>query len=294
MSRRPYDLYIRYLFTTGIDDVYVLNEKLEELGLDEISQEEFEVISDHVVDNVPKTVLAQIEKKKYSANFMKWMRYLKVDPLWPSDDPSHATDLKLLYDIHTDRIYRLSLQALLIKNTPLSEIQQVLAAKFAANYKERHIALYREFFFDPSRMARHDWLEYLKDKTNHEKHIYFLALSEEIDVLKAELGLYANVSVSDELSRLLRKTLNKAHQYLKLSSKESNSEARAWIGTALSLAEKYEKYRSADSSDFSKSLQMEFEYVDNEFPTPDESTLSMLADRMKSKEEKRGEEGKEG
>ena len=61
----------------------------------------------------------------------------------------------------------------------------------------------------------------------------------------------------------------------------------------MNLADKYEKYRSADSSDFSKSLQMEFEYIDNEFPTPDESTLSLLNDRLKSKEEKRTKEDEE-
>ena len=290
MVHRPHDLYIRYLFTAGVDDLNDLNVRLESLCLDTISQNEFESIVSHAASNIPKTILRQIEKKSYSVDFMKWMRYLGVAPLWPNDDPNHAADLKLVYDIHSDKHYRLSLQALLIKNVNISEIQQILAAKFAANYRERHLILFKEFFFDPARMSRGDWSAYLRKRSNQEKHVYFVALSEEAEVLKAELGLYSNISVSDELSRLLRKSLNKAHQYLKLSSKESNQEARAWISTALSLADKYEKYRSADSSDFSKSLQMEFEYIDNEFPTPDESTLSLLNERLKSKEEKKAEE----
>lgn len=293
MVHRPYDLYIRYLFTSGVDDVHVLNEKLEKFCLDAISQDGFESIVNHVAANIPKSILRQIEKKSYSVDFMKWMRYLGVDSLWPNDNPEHATDLKLVYDIHSDKHYRLALQALLIRNVNISEIQQILAAKFAANYRERHLILFKEFFFDPGRMSREDWSAYLRRRSNQEKHVYFVALSEETEALKAELGLYSNISVSDELSRLLRKSLNKAHQYLKLSSKESNYEARAWISTAMNLADKYEKYRSADSSDFSKSLQMEFEYIDNEFPTPDESTLSLLNDRLKSKEEKRTKEDAE-
>lgn len=284
---KPYDLYIRYLFTAGVDDVRDVNKRLEELGIGEVTQEDYERVATQACTNLPSSIITQIEKKKYGKHFMKWMRYLKVDGFWNYDkDPQKASAINQTMDIHSDRIYRLSANALLVKRVTTNEVQQVLAAKFSASYKEEHIILYKNFFFDPDRMSRRDWISFLGDRNNYEKHIYFMALTEDVDVLKAELGLYANVAVSEELSKLLRKSLNKANSYLKVSTKEADVEARAWIATSAQLIDKYEKYRSGDSTDFSKNLQMEFEYIDHEFPTPDNDTLDQLNQRLKAKETK--------
>lgn len=291
---RPFDLYTRYLFTSGIDDVREVNDKLRSYGLDIISQKEYSQIASDVERELPPSIFKQLERKKYSSDYMKWMRHLKVSDLWPQPDrDNHATDLKLVYDMHTDRIYKLSLQAMLLKNISITEIQQTLAAKFSANYKEKHLVTYREFFFNPARMTREDWLRYLEYRDSQEKHVYFMALSEEVETLKAELGLYSNVSASEELSRLLRKSINKSNQYLKHSSKESNAEARAWITTTINLMDRYERYRSADSTDFGKNLQMEFEYIDHEFPSPDEATLTSLNAQSKARELKKDQDDEE-
>jgi len=278
---RPYDLYIRFLFTTGLSSVSLVNEKLKEISLAPIDQDELISIGGEVLAAVPGGIEKQIDRKVYGPDFIPWMEYLDVKDLWVEDKKS----LKTIYDIHSDKRYRLSLNGLLMKKMPVSDIRQVLNLKFSAGYSEQQLDIYHRFFFNPERMRRSDWVSYLKVCDPQERHIYFTALSSGLEEVKAELDLSASVSVSEELSKLLRKSLNKANYYMKISTKEANFEARSWIDTALKLTDKYEKYRSADSTDFSKSLQMEFEYIDNEFPVPDEATLTALNSKLKAKEE---------
>ena len=60
---------------------------------------------------------------------------------------------------------------------------------------------------------------------------------------------------------------------MKTNTPAGNKEAREWNKQVVALIDKFEKYRVSDSSDFGKELQMEFEYIDTEFPTPDEALL---------------------
>ena len=284
---KPYDLYIRYLFTTGIESTTQANRRLEELSLPYISLDEYTKAGAHVLEAVPRGIAKQIELKRYGPDFASWMELLEVAELWYEKEK----DLKVIYDIHADKHYRLSLNALLTKQIPIGDIQQMLNIKFSAAFSVKHLEIYRKFFFNPNRMMRSDWLSFIDSCGPHEKHIYFTTLTKNTEAVKAELDLNSTIPVSEELSKLLRKALNKANQYIKVSSKEGNFEARSWIDTVIKLTDKYEKYRATDSTDFSKSLQMEFEYIDNEFPLPDEETLTALNKRLKAKEEQKdGEE----
>ena len=287
---RPYELYIRYLFTTGIENRLQANDKLEELGLPPISLDEYTEVGAYVLDAIPRGIAKQLETGKYGPDFSPWMDLLDVSELWYGSEK----DLKAVYDIHTDKQYRLSLNTLLIKHIPIGDIQQMLNIKFSAAFSVKQLEIYRKFFFDPSRMRRADWLNFVDSCGPHEKHIYFTALTRDVEAVKAELDLNATIPVSEELAKLLRKALNKANQYMRVSGKEGNVEARYWIDTVLKLTDKYEKYRATDSADFSKSLQMEFEYIDNEFPLPDEETLASLNAKLKAKEEQKTEEDEEG
>ena len=282
---RPYDLYIRYLFTTGLDTPGSVNEKLKSFGLPSISLENLTEVAGYILENVPGGIARQMEKRQYGPDFMPWIEFLNVPELWLDKTDEDKSVLKGVYDIHSDRRYRLSLNALLMRHIPVSDIKQILNLKFSAAFTVKHLDVYRKFFFDPARMRRADWLSFLGKCSNHEKHLYFIALSQNTEAVKAELDLISSIPVSEELAKLLSKSITKANQYMKLSSKESNCEARNWIDTVIKLTDKYEKYRATDSTDFSKSLQMEFQYIDNEFPVPDEMTLTKLSKKLKSKEE---------
>ncbi len=294
VSSVPYDLYLRFLYTKGIFEFAAIKNELKRLSLPPITYEMYEVQGTYVNKNVPPITLHQMEKKRHDLDFIYWMGEIDVRELWYGEpsflDDNNERDVRLTLDIHNDPIFRLTLNGLLIKGVDTGDLSPMLNIKFSTGYKPKHLELYRKFFFDPRRMKRGDWKKFLDTCDDNEKNIYFSALTESLDGLKSKLGLPSRVSASEELAKLLRQSIDKANQYLSLGSKETNHEARAWIDTTLKLTEKYEKYRTADSSDFGKALQMEFEYVETGFDTPDAGTLNRINEERRKKEERRAEE----
>lgn len=290
----PYDLYLRFLYTQGFLEFASVRNELKRLELPPIEYETYEAQGIYTNANISPAAVRQIEKKRYDRSFLRWMDEIDVGEMWygtkPFKDSEKEKVINLAMDIHSDPVLRLTLNALLIKNVSVADLVPMLNIKFSTSYKSASFELYRYFFFDSRRMKRSDWRAYLSRCSDKEKSIYFCALTEPLETVKCKLGLPSRVEVSEELSRLLRLAIDKSHQYLSLGSKETNHEARAWISTVLNLTEKYEKYRTADSSDFGKALQMEFEYVDTNFDSPDAETLEKLNTNTREKEEKRVED----
>jgi hypothetical protein len=191
--------------------------------------------------------------------------------------------VKLAKDIHDDLKLRMTVNALLMKGVKPHDLSQAVQVKFSTPVRDTHIEIYRKYFFDPRRMTRSDWRTWLKLVSEQEQKVYFLALTEPLDMLKSELDLPAKVSVSAMLQGLLTRSYQKARTFLDDNGIASAKEAREWIEQCLMIAEKYEKYRSADQSDFSQSLQLEFEFVESHFETPDSETLREVAERAKAK-----------
>lgn len=284
----PYDLYIRYLATTGIDDINVLNESLKVLNLPVASQQDLDAQWDLIHKVLPTNIVNQIERKTYYGDFMKNMAVLEVSDLWyhqiGKGDPVIPFVRFVFENIHTDSWLRVCINALLIKKTSYEEISRILSSKFSVPIKERHLDVYVRFFFNTSQMTRSLWKSYIKRYAGKEAHIYFTALTESVEVLKTELDLPAVVNVSDSLQWLLTKSMMKAKTYLNMGSLEAGREAREWIDQVVKLTDKYEKHRSGDQHDFAKALQMEFEFVEEAFDTPDTEIASELAEKSRPKE----------
>lgn len=302
---QPYELYIRFLITTGIDDITFINNALDNLNLPSTTQAIFDAQYNLVSSSVPGPVLDQIEKRQYCGDFLQWMKVLEVDELWYFEKPfrdkkdddtqTRRSTAKLTYDIHQDIKLRLAINALLIKAVPLNDLMQSVNVRFASLLKEEHVRIYEKYFFNPRRMTRTAWTGFLSKCDDREKAIYFIALSEPLDVLRTELELPAKISSSSTLQYLLTKSYMRAKQYLNIGTPEAGREAREWIDATIKLIDKYEKYRSSDMEDFSKSLQMSFDYVDTDttFPVPDPDVLKEISAKLKKeKEDKDSGEGK--
>ena len=299
----PYDLFIQFLITSGSGEGEV-NEALKALALPPLkTRTDFLVHQRHIEDRVPPGILSQIETGRYSVDFMKWMRELGLAEFWeaePSrarDYPERTTDRKLVYDINSDPGMRLTINALLMKGVEPAAILPMVAGRYPLVIKEKHIVSYKQYFFDPARMTRADWRGFLPGVSDREQRVYFVALTEDLDAVKAELDLPARINTSGILQDLLSRSVRKARHHLQQSSLQSGAEARKWISTVSGLVDKYEKYRKTDSTDFAKSLQMEFEYVETGFPTPDKETLAALNEQkakqeMEKKDPDAEEEGK--
>ena len=204
------------------------------------------------------------------------MGTLDLRELWeyePKYRTKSSRSLKLIYDIHLDSTIRLAVNALLIKNESFEKISTSLGAKYSTLLTENHIHLYRKYFWNPLLMARKDWKEFVKSCESYETDIYFMALTEPLNMLQNALELPSKASSSEILQNLLIHSYRKAKHYMKTNTPAGNKEAREWNKQVVALIDKFEKYRVSDSSDFGKELQMEFEYIDTEFPTPDEALL---------------------
>lgn len=286
----PYDLYIRFLVTKGIDELAALNANLDDLNLHEADMADLDPALDFVEKSLPKTVLAQIEKKSYSADFLPWMGKIGVRGFWELEAPFCRSQAgrafrQLIDDIHADPVVRITINGLLIKGVAPKDIYPLLASKYSSLLKEEHVTLYSDFFFNPKRMRRRDWREYLKFCNSFEQRIYFTALTEPLDVLKTELGLPAKIAVSEMLQGLLSKSYLKARDALDTNTPEANQEARRWMDQVVKLTDKYEKYRSADREDFATSLQMEFEFTDAPFEEPDSDVMREVAEKNRVEQE---------
>lgn len=284
---RPYDLYVRFLITKGMNDLNEVNLSLEELHIPKIDQDYYDAIYEGIKRSCPKGVLRQMEDKRPEKDFLKWMKVLDVSELWEGEKaflvPTRKREIAVATSINDDPHLSLCVNALLMKGLRGKDITESVNPKFSAMLKPEHIDIYQKYFFSPQRMSRADWKTYIAECGNKEKHIYFVALSEPLDILKTELELPTQVNVTEPLQFLLTKSYLKAKQYLGYSTKESNAEARAWISQVTTLTDKYMKYKSSDTTDFAKTLQMEFDYIDTEFPTPDAETLNQLREELEAK-----------
>lgn len=286
----PHDLYIRFLITKGIDTLSDINDVLESLHLPLTNVEDIEKQTRFTEELLPAGILKQIDTKYYSIDFMKWMRHLDIHELW---EPFHMWEdmypdskkiADMVMDIHEDRRLRLTINGLLMKGMGAVDIFPLLAGKFSTSLREDELEVYKKYFFEPARMKRRDWKSYLEGVDPLEKKIYFTALSQDIEAVKTELGLAARLNTSDSLQFLLSQSFHKAKKFLDMNSVNASKEARAWINTFTSTVDKYEKYKASDTSDLSKALQLEFDYIDTEFPVPDNETLESLNEQVRKQE----------
>lgn len=289
--RRPYDLYIRFLITKGLSEDDEINEVLQDLSLPAVDHNSIEQQYNIVYNFVPTPVAKQIESKVHDGDFLRWMKTFEVYELWMFEKKYKNADynyLKLVYDIHTDPRLRIALGALLIKGIKPQDLVQILNLKYSSMLKVEHIEAYEKYFWNFKKLTRRDWRNYIDECSDYEKNVLFTCFSENLETVKALLELPSKTSSSDILQYLLSQSYQKAKQYLRSNSPDTNEEARKWISQVIQLSDKYEKHRTGDVEDFGKSLQMEFDYIETDFMTPDEQSIKELkdsADKLIKKEE---------
>lgn len=280
----PYDLYVRFLVTKGLEDLGSVNQNLNDLNLPAINESEFSKQHQIVHQNVPEYVSRSITDKNLAPDFIKTSaRLLEVDELWRFEKQYKTMNdawIRLVYDIHSDPTLRLTIDCLLIKKQSSEDIVRDLNLKFSTMFKNEHIDLYRKFFFDPARMTRKDWNSFLKRCDGPFKLMMMTALTGDLDELKTELDLPSNPDVSTGLRYIFATSMKKVKLHMNMNSPESEREARSWINTAIMAADKYQKYAKANVEDFGKSLQMQFAYIETDFETPDVA----LATEIKKKQ----------
>ena len=266
--RVPHENYIRFLITTGLDSDGT-NENLQSLELPKCSVEywdkQYEAL--HGL-SLPRQI------KKYWNNphgslpngFLDYMNVAGVREAWlyncgKNKDFVNAIEALKDFDIS------LTIRALLLVKTQSDEISAIINGKYGVVFSKNSAQFFKQYFFNTDIMSRVFWREYFKSLTNEEKSILYMGLAGKDVELRAELGLPNKISVSEHFQKLHVYAMTKFVKYSKAGNPQSDEQARKWALLAMSSGKEYEKMKLTDATDFSRDLQMEFEYTETEFQT---------------------------
>jgi hypothetical protein len=292
----PYDLYVKYLITQDEENIIG---KLREYGLAPVGLNYINEFKKKLKITLPTYIYDQMQAKRYiGASFIKEMDNIGLGEIWRTH-PQFAADSErklwiMVDDTLRDPLVRMTIFALLIKGGDLQDMIGAINSKFSTLLNVKHLEFIRRFFWNPQVMTRQAWRHLLSGSEmglgSTETTTYFMALSEDANTLKSHLGLPSTISTSEVLQSLITHCHLKSKHYLQVADNSGNSEARQWISKTVSLLSQYEKVKSADLRDFSKELQMEFEFIDTNFDTPDEELLREAKEKGKKKDAADAEE----
>ena len=284
MIRLPYENYLRFLITCGLNYDETA-EKIKELELSPCPSEywdaQFEILNEVKLPNKIKKCWATKDTRK-PKNYGKYMGAIGLYEAWSED----KTSFNKVLDIVQDDDVSLTIGALLLRRTEKEEIAAVLLAKFSMNIPPPISSLYEKYFFQVSIMSRASWKVFLNTHEGFEKKIYYLALSGKDLKMRAELGLPNRISVSEHYQQLHIQAIERFKTLMDTNSPEADAMALKWASLAMSSGDKYEKLKLGDASDFGKDLQMEFEYINTDFPGIGESDLDQIQDNIDTGEAK--------
>lgn len=275
--RLPYENYIRFLITSGLD-LEETNESLEELGLGKATPDywnrQYEILHNL---KIPKKI------KKFWKNptgkvpngFFEYMNVAGLKDAWlyNCDNSKYFSQM---IDVMSDPNITLILQAMTAVKASLEEISSIVNGKFAIPFHKESIRLFQIYFFDTKIMSRTSWKIYLKDLPSEDRNVLYLGLVGEDLELRALLGLPTKISVSENYQKLHIFSMTKFMRYSKAGVNQSDSEALKWAKMAMDSGDRYEKLKVSDATDFVRDIQMEFDQIDTDFPTIGEDDLEEI------------------
>lgn len=267
--RLPYENYIRFLITTGLDSEETL-EHVQNLGM----TPDQETWTDYWDKQYKLLHALRIPKKikkywnnpvsKVPTGFFEYMNVPSLREAWmynAGKDKDFAQIIDSCQDINVSLIIR----GLISCNASEDEISAVVNGKFACPFTKRAASLYKQYLFNTKILTRTDWKLYLAQLEGDERNIIYLGVMGETEEMRAELGLPNKISVSENYQKLHVFAMDKFNQYRKARDITADQHAFKWANLAISSGDKYEKLKVSDATDFVRDIQMEFDYVETDF-----------------------------
>lgn len=301
MRITPYDLYVKFLITRGCTDITRLNETLESQFFLKVDDDTFARHFRELKVSLPAPIFTMIQKNKpVGFAFLKAMEDLGLKHLWwaqPEYSGNHEATRKsfiVAMDALEDPFVRICMRAILLKEQNDEDICTAINSKYATHLTPESVSIWRQFFWNPALMLRSDWRTYLSRVTDQtEKAALFVALSEGSEEVRAHLGLQARISTTDTLQFLASQSYAKAKHHLKGNDPNSAFEAMRWMNQTKATLGMLEKYKAGDLRDFSKELQMQFEFIETQYETPDEAVLREVKEKNPASKEELSEKDAE-
>jgi hypothetical protein len=167
--------------------------------------------------------------------------------------------------------------AFLCRYSP-EDLSQILPEMLGTSCTSAGVALYRKYFFDYSSMSRSDWKDFLAltEDVPYVHVRYYTALTKP----KEETLFLVGIPTKPDFSRFLKNVLATADfkfkYYSRLSSPDSDAQAKTWAKVGFEAGVRYEKVSTGDVTDFSSAVQTEFDMLDPTFQTIDNDLLSQV------------------
>ena len=277
--RLPHENYIRFLITNGLDSEET-NEELKEIGLPvcpvDYWDKQYQLLHDF---KLPKQVKKfwKNPHKKFPVNFFEYMSAVGLKDAWLFN-VGRMPELSTAIDALKDEDISLVVKALLIRKAPADEVSALINGKFSMNLSKKAVTLFEKYFFQVRIMSRESWRKYLSNLPQEEKVILYKGLSGKEMELRADLGLPNKISVSEHYQQLHVQALEKFNRLMNSNDPNADAQALKWAKIAMDSGDRYEKLKLGDASDFGKDLQMEFDYIDTDFPAIGEDSIDQIHD----------------
>lgn len=275
--RLPHENYIRFLITSGLDSEET-NEELQNLGLPvckvDYWDHQYRTLQDC---KIPKQVKRfwKSPRQEFPPNFFEYMSSIGLKEAWLFN-VGRNREFNIAIDAIKDPDVSLVIRSMLIRKADLSEISAIVNGKFGMNMPKGALGLIEKYFFQTKIMSRESWKNYIQSVPQEEKAVLYKALSGKEKELRADLGLPNKISVSEHYQILHIQALEKFNRLMSSNNPNADAQALKWAQLAMSAGDKYEKLKLGDASDFGKDLQMEFEYIDAEFPSIGEDSMDQI------------------
>lgn len=276
--RLPHEQYIRFLITLNFDYEDVLD-NISDLGLVSISKEYFDsqkaILHSTKIPKSIKDFWVAKTKPKLPKNFLSHMNAIGLQEAWIYN-LGKPSDFKISLDVVQDSDVSIYVRSLIAAGVAPAEISALINGKFGMVFPENAVTIFQSYFFQPLIMSRKSWGLYLEKLRPEEKNLIYLGITGQQVVLRAELGLPVKISVSEHYQKLHIFAMQKFETYKKTNSPDADQNALKWAQLAMSSGDKYEKLKVGDVADFGRDIQMEFDFIDTDFPMIGEENLDEI------------------
>jgi len=259
-----HEKYIKYLITQrkNFDEV---NDILNTYSLPTISQNDWETIYNEIFSlRIPKKIKdywlnKNLPQPKDYSSILKSF-FIDLD-----DAHKNSENFKLSFSILDNEESSKIAKAMIIKKLPSEDISALLNGKMNIGFNVESVKLYEKYFFNVRHFTRIEWKKYYSSLSdNQDKKFIIDCFQNNLEDLKIILGLHAKISYTDSLQLIHVMAMNKIKSLSRDRNPLSDSGARKWVDVALKTGDRYEKYKSKTFTDFSKEVQMEFDYDEYE------------------------------
>lgn len=291
--RLPHERYIRFLITSGLDlddtNAHLLEKGLVPCLLDsdggsEYWTRQYDLLHESKVPKAIKTFWSKDHKKTLPPEFLDYMNVVGLREAWTYNIGQNK-NFAIAVDALEDEDVCLTSRVLLALRVPPPEVSALINGKFGMIFPASAVILFRDHFFDHRIMSRKSWKTYLELIPAEHKLLIYKALVGKGMEVRAELDLPNKISVSEHYQKLHIFAMEKFDTYRNSSNSEADQNAIKWAQIVMASGDKYEKLKLGDAADFSKELQMEFSYIDAEFPMIGSESLEEIRDsKLKGKE----------